>query len=125
MSVTRSVMTSVSLLAALAAVAALSLGMRSDGVRLAVTPGPSYEIAVVAGADGRLAGSYSVTAEREGASGRSRSSQGGAFDVGPGETDTLSVLRVNAASGDHVWAELVVRWPDGSSTTDRYEATVP
>ena len=93
-------------------------------VRLAVTSGPSTTVAVVADAPGAAAsGTYTLTVERRGAAGTSRSRQSGAFDVAAGARDTLSVSRVNAVPGDVLLAELVVE-SGGVTTRDKVEVEV-
>ncbi len=79
----------------------------------------TYAFSVLA--RGPAQGSYSLVVSKKGASGTSRSNQSGAFDVAGGAADTLSVSRINAASGDSVTAELVVSWSDGRTTTEVFE----
>ena len=120
-------MTTPTLLGALAVlVACAAPDSRPDdaAVRLVVTPGPSYTVAVVAESAQAASGTYTLTVERSGASGTSRSSQSGAFTVSAGGRDTLSVSRVNASPGDALRAELVATWDGGGETRDVFEETI-
>lgn len=113
------------LLGALAVAAACAGPPDPPPVRLAVTPGPSYTVAVVADAPGAaVSGTYTLSVERRGAAGTSRSSQSGAFAVEAGARDTLAVSRVNAAAGDVLRAELTVELEGGATARDKVEVTV-
>ena len=72
-----------------------------------VTIRPTYTLPDTAG-DDTTALRYELTVERTGAS-TSRTRQGGRFTPIPGRTDTLSTARINAAPGDRLRLQLVVR----------------
>lgn len=91
--------------------------------RIVVTRGPSYEVSAVAEGDIGTSGTYTLVVTREGQSGRSRSQQGGAFDL-MSPIDTLSTSRVGVSSGDTIEIALTVEWADGSTDTDAFLETV-
>jgi hypothetical protein len=106
-------------LLALAALASGCLAVRSapappgapgpEGqARIAIDRGEAYLVRALfdGAADESL--TYRLEVVREGPAGRSQSAQGGAFESAPSRTDTLSMLRVSATSGDHFRARLVV-----------------
>lgn len=67
---------------------------------------------------------YRLDVVREGRSGRSSSSQGGAFRSVAGQTDTLSSVRVSAAPGDTFRATLVVTRGETTVSETSVEETV-
>ncbi|MGB3545135.1 curli-like amyloid fiber formation chaperone CsgH [Rubrivirga sp.] len=99
-------------------------GGSTPTARLDVTPGPSYRVAVVVESAQPISGTYSLVVERVGDAGQSRSSQGGAFDLEGGQSDTLSVSAVNVTPGDRLEARLEVEWDDGTTSSDSFERTL-
>ena len=80
-----------------------------DGqARIEVDRGETYVVRALFDGVATEALTYRLEALREGAAGRSQSSQGGAFEAAAGRADTLSTLRVSALPGDHFHARLVV-----------------
>ena len=69
-----------------------------------------------------LRGTYQMTVEKSGASGRSSINQGGNFETG-GDAENVIVLatsQVSRARNDQIKAELVVTLSDGTVYTDHY-----
>ena len=116
-----------SVLAAVVGGLALGAGLTGPAngptARIEVTRGPIYEASAVIDGNAGTSGTYTFTIIREGLSGRSRSRQGGAFEL-ISSTDTLSTSRVNVSHGDSIEMELMVEWADGSTDTDVFSETI-
>lgn len=67
---------------------------------------------------------YDLQVERTGSGGSMTSSQSGTFETAPQETDTLSTVTVNAASGAALSIALDVRNGDRLVDTDRQRMVV-
>jgi 3-methyladenine DNA glycosylase Mpg len=52
---------------------------------------------------------YELDVQRTGDAGTSQSTQSGRFETAPGQTDTLSTVRVNVQPGDEATLRLVIR----------------
>lgn len=91
----------------LAAAAAAPVGP-SGQARIDVDRGETYFVRALFNGATDEALAYRLVVVREGAGGRSSTSQGGAFRSAAGRVDTLSSVRVSAAPGDTFRATLVV-----------------
>jgi len=67
---------------------------------------------------------YELAVHRAGPSGTSRSTQSGAFDTVPGQTDTLSTVQVNIQPGDSLDLRLRVEHDDHLLDEARIQRTV-
>ena len=97
-------------------------GPDDRSARIDVTAGEAYTVQAVAVSGHAASGTYTLVVERVGAAGRSRSQQGGAFEMAAGER-TLSTSSVNVAAGDSLRTELTITWADGVVTEDRVHVT--
>lgn len=84
----------------------------SPGLRVEVDLGPSTTVQAFYGGDASDALTYRMVVRREGASGRSESSQSGPV----GASDTLAVSRLRVETGDHLSVHLTLS--DGGGVID-------
>ncbi len=84
--------------------------------------GVKFEAVAYGGAYDALSGEYEFVLTRSGAGGSSDVSQGGPFDVAPGETQVLSESEFNIDRGARVRARLVLRDSDGVVCSDEYRS---
>jgi hypothetical protein len=86
--------------------------------RIATESGEMRSLSAVVSSPDAVSGTYSLTVEKVGTSGTSRSKQGGGFALEAGAVDTVSTSRINLAPGDTLRATLVVDWADGEQSRD-------
>ena len=55
---------------------------------------------------------YALAVQRTGSAGTSQSTQSGQFETAPGQTDTLSTVRLNVQPGDRMELHLTIRRDD-------------